>query len=72
MVNLLTTVSTWLSDNARELVLLAGLAFLHVGLGHVAAAPGADWYIPGGVLTAIAIFGVRRVTNAAPRRKKEQ
>jgi len=72
MVNLLTTVSTWLSDNARELVLVAGLSFLHVGLGRVATAPGADWYVPGGVLTAIAVFGVRRVANTAPRRKKEQ
>lgn len=70
MVKLLTSVANWLSENVRELVLLLGLIGLHVGLGRVAMAPGADWYVPGAVLTAIAVFGVRRVTT--PRRKKEQ
>lgn len=72
MVNLLTYVSTWLSDNARELVLVLGLLALHVGLSKVIGAPGADFYVPGAILTAIACFGVRRVTNTAQRRKKEQ
>jgi hypothetical protein len=70
MARSLFVALAWCGQNAREILFVLGLLLTHVGLRAVEPwAPGLSWSLPGAVLTAIAIFGVRG--GAPTRRKKE-
>lgn len=60
-----------LAPDRRDAVLVCGLLMLHVGLRSTEVlAPGASWVVPGAVLTAIAVFGVRGGGSARAGRKE--
>lgn len=59
----------WVASNPRELLFVAGLVLLHLGLRAVEPwAPGGSLVVPGSILTAVAVFGPR---GGFVRRRKE-
>lgn len=60
----LARVLRWLEDTSREIMLLVGLLILGGGLWLIYRP--AAFVIPGAILVAVAVFGVRAAGPSAP------